>query len=67
MPKKNGEIKGIKVGKKESKVLQFADDMSGALSDVMSAKTFLKTVEQFGIFSGLKLNKLKTEDTFHEK
>jgi hypothetical protein len=35
--------------------------MSGAQSDVKSAKAVLITVEQFGIFSGLKLNQLKTE------
>jgi hypothetical protein len=39
------EIKGNNVGTEDIKVLQFADDMSGELSDKKSANAFLKTVE----------------------
>ena len=62
--RQNPKIKGIKIGKEELKVLQFADDMSGVLADEKSAKAFLKTVQHFGEFSGLKLNKHKTEATW---
>jgi hypothetical protein len=50
-------IKGITFGNEEIKLLQFADDITGTLSDNKSGKAFLDTVEQFGEFSGLKLNK----------
>lgn len=46
---------------KENKVLQYADDTTGLLQDKASAKEFLKTVEIFGHYSGLILNKEKTE------
>ena len=38
-------IKGIEVGNEEIKVLQYADDTTGCLSDVKSAKLFLHTVD----------------------
>lgn len=59
--RQNKEIKGINIGNTELKVLQYADDTSGILRDINSAKHFLKTVDNFGNFSGLKLNKGKTE------
>jgi hypothetical protein len=59
--RQNNDIKGIQFGNKEIKILQFADDANGTLSDQKSAKAFLKTVAIFGEFSGLKLNKMKTE------
>jgi hypothetical protein len=59
--RQNEEIKGIQLNNEHFKVLQYADDTVGILQDKTSAKNFLKTVEEFGKFSGLKLNKEKTE------
>jgi hypothetical protein len=59
--RQNKNIKGIKFGNEEIKLLQFADDITGTLADTKSGKASLSTVEQFGEFSGLKLNKTKTE------
>lgn len=59
--RQNKDIKGIETGGTEIKVLQYADDTSVILKDIQSAKKFLKTVDTFGQFSGLKLNKGKTE------
>ena len=59
--RQNPDISGISVGNETINLLQFADDTSGILSDIKSAKAFLKTISRFGEFSGLRLNKLKTE------
>jgi hypothetical protein len=55
------EIEGIHIEKENLKLLQYADDTSGLLKDVKSAKLFLKIVKEFGVYSGLCLNKDKTE------
>ena len=57
----NENIRGINVGKTEVKLLQYADDTNGFLHDVHSAKEFMRTVDIFGEFSGLEINKQKTE------
>ena len=54
-------IEGIKVGQHEIKLVQYADDMTGCISNVNSAKQFLQVVKVFGKYSGLTLNKSKTE------
>lgn len=54
-------IKGIELNNEEAKLLQFADDTNGIVDDIKSGKYFLKVVEAFGEYSGLKLNKEKTE------
>lgn len=59
--RQNDNVRGIKLNNNDIKILQYADDTVGILQDLNSAKHFLKTVEDFGIFSGLKLNKDKTE------
>lgn len=59
--RQNDQIKGITLGNTEIKILQYADDTSGILQDIKSAKHFLKTIEEFGKYSGLKLNIEKTE------
>ena len=59
--RQNKEIKGININDKEIKILQYADDTSGILKNEKSAKSFLKEVELYGSYSGLKLNKEKTE------
>ncbi len=55
------DIKGLIVKEKEHKIMQYADDTSGILKDLISAKKFLKIVKEFGQYSGLNLNVEKTE------
>lgn len=56
------DIEGMVINKaKEIKLLQYADDTSGILKDLKSAKHFLKIVKEFGQYSGLLLNTEKTE------
>ena len=59
--RENENIHGIKIGSLNVALLQYADDTSGTVSDLNSAKQFMKTIETFGFYSGLKLNKEKTE------
>ena len=59
--RQDAEIKGIKMNNEHLKIFQYADDTVGILQDKPSAVKFLKTVEEFGKYSGLKLNKDKTE------
>ena len=53
----NSNIKGVKVGSKEYKITQFADDttiiLDGSERSLLSA---LNTIEIFGTISGLKMN-----------
>lgn len=59
--RQNTNIKGIQIGKHKVSLLQYADDTSGIVSDIKSVRHFLKTVDSFGSFSGLHLNKETTE------
>ena len=59
--RQNIDIKGVQIKNVEAKLLQYADDTSGILRDVHSAKIFLDITEEFGKFSGLVLNRDKTE------
>ena len=59
--RQNDKIKGINLNNQNMKIYQYADDTVGILQDLKSAKYFLKTVEEFGKYSGLKLNIEKTE------
>ena len=61
MIRNDKDIKGIVISNEEIKLLQYADDMTGCLSDVNSAKTFIHLINKFGLYSGLKLNTEKTE------
>ena len=55
------DIKGIVIGKEETKVLQYADDTTATLADVDSAKSLFKLMEIFQNISGLSINSSKTE------
>ncbi len=60
------DIKGIKLpiaigDRNEIKLLQFADDTTLFLADEMSIKLSLQIIEKFSEFTGLNLNKRKTE------
>ena len=59
--RKNPEIKGIKKGKYETKLLQYADDTTAILSNLNSAKILFQQLEEFKNLSGLELNTSKTE------
>ena len=59
--RQNKQIQGIEVGDKCLKLLQYADDTNGLVVNLKSARQFLCVVEEFGVFSGLLLNKDKTE------
>ena len=55
-------FKGIKIGKKEFKLSQFADDTTIFLDGSQeSLQAALNIIETFGSFSGLKMNKTKTK------
>ena len=55
------DIKGITIGRLETKLLQFADDTTAVLSDLDSARGLFGLLELFEKASGLKLNVKKTE------
>jgi hypothetical protein len=57
----NKDIKGIKVGDTEIKVIQMADDTTNFIQDEESLKAMLETIEKFYKYSGLKLNLSKCE------
>ncbi len=59
--RQDNEISGYQIAGNNLKILQYADDTVGCLADLGSAKQFLKQVHIFGSFSGLMLNKDKTE------
>jgi exonuclease III len=55
------EIKGIKIGQIEIKIIQMADDTTVFVEDLQSLRIVLDIIELFHLFAGLKLNKTKTE------
>ena len=59
--RQNSEIKGIFIGKEETKLLQYVDDSTAVLSDKNSATALFKLLDFFGSVSGLKINCTKTE------
>ena len=59
--RQNTAIKGITIGKDETKLLQYADDTTAVLSDVNSARSLFKLLDDFKNLSGLAINPPKTE------
>ena len=59
--RQNSEIKGIFIGKEETKLLQYADDSTAILSDKNSATALFKLLDVFRSVSGLRINCTKTE------
>jgi len=57
----NTNIKGITIGDNETKLLAYADDITVSLSDIISAKELLDSLNTFERFSGLKMNVSKTK------
>ena len=55
-------VKGIKLGKEEVKIIQFADDTTIFLDGTEgSLQKALNIIETFGTYSGLRMNKDKSE------
>ncbi|KAL9954593.1 hypothetical protein ACROYT_G042155 [Oculina patagonica] len=59
--RQNPAIKGISIGKEETKLLQYADDTTAMLADTSSAKVLFQVLDLFKNISGLKINNTKTE------
>ena len=59
--RQNPGIKGISIGKEETKLLQYADDTTAVLSGTNSAKILFDLLNSFESISGLKINYTKTE------
>ena len=59
--RQNPAIKGIVVGKEETKLLQYADDTTAVLADTNSATILFQSLDLFKNISGLKINSTTTE------
>ena len=59
--RQNSMIKGITIEKNETKLLQYADDTIAVLSDISSAQTLFRLLNDFEKISGLAENPSKTE------
>ena len=55
------EIRGIRIGKKATKLMQYADDTTAVLMDIKSARSLFKLPDDFQNLSGLGVNPIKTE------
>ena len=59
--RKSDDTRGSRIGDTESKIIQYADDLTATLSDVESAEVLLTLLKHFETCSGLKVNYTKTE------
>ena len=59
--RQNKAITGITIEKEETKLLQYADDMTATLSDINSLQALLDLLEVYKNASGLAINCTKTE------
>jgi hypothetical protein len=59
--RESNEIKGIKIGQTEIKLVQMADETTVFVEDPDSLKNIIKLLNIFEEYAGLKLNKTKTE------
>ena len=59
--RKTPAIRDIMIGNEETKLLQYADDMTAVLSDINSAQALFDLLEVFKKPSGLMINTTKTE------
>ena len=57
----DNNIQGIRIGEKIVKLTLFADHMTCFIKDIRSSSILFETQRAFGAFSGLKVNKDKTE------
>ena len=54
-------IQGIKIGKEEFKLVQYADDLTVFVPDIENAQRIFNLLDQFKTCSGLQVNYKKTE------
>ena len=59
--RQNIAITGITIEKEETKLLQYADDITATLSDINSLQALLDLLEVYKNVSGLTINCTKTE------
>jgi hypothetical protein len=59
--RKSDNIKGIKIGETEIKLVQMADDTTMFVEDTNSLQNTLNLLKVFEQYAGLRLNKTKTE------
>ena len=59
--RKTKDIKGIKIGNTEIKLVQVADDTTVFVEDPDSLENILNILNSFELYAGLRLNKTKTE------
>ena len=59
--RQNRQIEGIWIGEKHKKLELFADDSTFFLKDIASLNTVLKSIQEFYLFSSLKINTTKSE------
>ena len=59
--RQDAKIKGISVGGEETKLLQYANDMTAVLEDASSAQALFDLLEMFKKASGLTINFTKTK------
>ena len=59
--KKNPKIEGIRVGAREIKITQYADDTTVFLKNPESMSVLLDLQEKFERYSGLEINRTKSE------
>jgi len=57
----NNEIHGIKIGRNETNINIFADDLTAILNNKSSYEALLKSLSEFSLYSGLSINIEKTE------
>ena len=63
--RKDTDVKGFKIpGREEQKITAFADDSNFTLSDDVSVKKVIYHFEYFGMASGSKLNKHKSQGLY---
>ena len=55
------EIQGLKIGREEFKMVQYADDLTLFVPDLECAQRIFHLFDQFEACSGLKVNYTKTE------
>ena len=59
--RQNRQIEGIWIGEKHKKLELFADDSTFFLKDIASLNAVLKSIQEFYLFSSLKINTIKSE------
>ena len=62
----NTDIQGLKIGKEEFKLVQYADDLTVFVPNVACAQLVFHLLDQFRFCSGLKVNYTKTEAMWND-